>query len=97
MAYSIEASSDHCYEGTTCLINKLGIRDEEKLAEVEAAIVLTTISISTSFYFATSTIGQANSEKLIYPKRERLLFRQRRLNHVPRLTFSGCRDFEPRA
>lgn len=40
MAYSIEASSDHCYEGTTCLINKLDIRDEEKLAEVEAAIVL---------------------------------------------------------
>lgn len=40
MAYSIEASSDHCYEGTTCLINKLDIRDEEKLAEIEAAIVL---------------------------------------------------------
>lgn len=40
MAYSIEASSDHCYEGTTCLINKLDIRDEERLAEVEAAIVL---------------------------------------------------------
>lgn len=40
MAYSIEASSDHCYEGTTCLINKLDIRDENKLAEVEAAIVL---------------------------------------------------------
>lgn len=40
MAYSIEASSDHCYEGTTCLINKLDIRDEAKLAEVEAAIVL---------------------------------------------------------
>lgn len=40
MAYSIGASSDHCYEGTTCLINKLNIRDEEKLAEVEAAIVL---------------------------------------------------------
>lgn len=40
MAYSIESSSDHCYEGTTCLINKLDIRDEQKLAEVEAAIVL---------------------------------------------------------
>lgn len=40
MAYRIEASSDHCYEGTTCLINKLDIRDEKKLAEVEAAIVL---------------------------------------------------------
>lgn len=40
MAYSIAASSDHCYEGTSCLINKLSIRDEKKLAEVEAAIVL---------------------------------------------------------
>ena len=27
-----------CYEGTTCLLNKLGIRDENKLAEIEAGI-----------------------------------------------------------
>lgn len=40
MAYSIEAASDQCYEGTTCLINKLNIRDETKLAEAEAMIVL---------------------------------------------------------
>lgn len=40
MAYSIESSSDHCYKGTTCLINKLNIQDAEKLAAVEAAIVL---------------------------------------------------------
>lgn len=40
MAYSIEATSDQCYEGTTCLINKLNIRDEVKLAEAEAMIVL---------------------------------------------------------
>ena len=38
MAYSLNPSSDNCYEGTTCLVNKLGIRDEEKLAEVEAQI-----------------------------------------------------------
>ena len=38
MAYSLNPSADNCYEGTTCLINKLGIRDEEKLAEVEAQI-----------------------------------------------------------
>ena len=38
MAYSLNPSSDNCYEGTTCLINKLGIRDEEKLAEIEAQI-----------------------------------------------------------
>ncbi len=37
MAYSIETSSDNCYEGTTCLINKLGIRDEALLARTESA------------------------------------------------------------
>ena len=40
MAYSIDSSSDSCYEGTTCLINKLGIRDERLLAETESAYIL---------------------------------------------------------
>ena len=40
MAYSMEASSDNCYEGTTCLINKLDIHDEKLLAETESAYVL---------------------------------------------------------
>lgn len=38
MAYSLNPSSDNCYNGTTCLINKLGIRDEAKLIEIEARI-----------------------------------------------------------
>lgn len=38
MAYSLNPSSDNCYEGTTCLVNKLGIRDEKRLSEVEAGI-----------------------------------------------------------
>ncbi len=38
MAYSLNPSSANCYEGTTCLINKLGVRDEKKLAEIEAQI-----------------------------------------------------------
>ena len=38
MAYRLNPSSDNCYEGTTCLVNKLGIREEGKLAEVEAQI-----------------------------------------------------------
>ena len=38
MAYSLNPSSDNCYEGTTCLVNKLGIRDEKKLSEIEAQI-----------------------------------------------------------
>ena len=29
MAYSLNPSSDNCYEGTTCLVNKLGIHDEK--------------------------------------------------------------------
>ena len=40
MAYSMDASSDSCYEGTTCLINKLNIHDEKLLAETESAYVL---------------------------------------------------------
>lgn len=40
MAYSIEASFDGCYEGPTCLINKLGIRDEALLARTESAYTL---------------------------------------------------------
>jgi cell filamentation protein len=38
MSYRIDAGSADCYEGTSCLVNKFGIRDEDKLAEVEAAI-----------------------------------------------------------
>ncbi len=38
MAYSLTPSSDNCYEGTVCLINKLGIRDEVKLSDIEAQI-----------------------------------------------------------
>ena len=38
MAYSLNPSSDSCYEGTTCLVNKLGIKDEKKLSELEAQI-----------------------------------------------------------
>ena len=38
MAYSLNPSSDNCYEGTTSLVNKLGIRDEKRLSEVEAQI-----------------------------------------------------------
>ena len=38
MAYSLNPSADNCYEGTTCLINKLGIRDEAALSDVEAQI-----------------------------------------------------------
>ena len=40
MAYSVDSISADCYEGTTCLINKFNIRDEAKLAELEAMITL---------------------------------------------------------
>lgn len=38
MGYSIEAGTEGCYEGTTCLINKFDIREEKKLSNIEAAI-----------------------------------------------------------
>ena len=39
MGYGIEATTADCYPGTSCLINKLGIQDEEQLATTEAAII----------------------------------------------------------
>lgn len=38
MSYSIDPLTADCYPGTTCLINKLNIRDEAQLAVVEAGI-----------------------------------------------------------
>ena len=38
MAYSLNPSSANCYEGTTCLINKFGVKDEKRLSELEAQI-----------------------------------------------------------
>ena len=38
MGYSIDPISADCYEGTTCLINKLGITDERKLSQIETLI-----------------------------------------------------------
>ncbi len=38
MAYKLDALTSDCYEGTTCLINKLDIRDEKQLAAIEADI-----------------------------------------------------------
>ena len=35
MGYSIDPTSDNCYPGTTVLINKLDIRDEQTLNEAE--------------------------------------------------------------
>ena len=40
MSYRIDSLADGCYPGTACLINKFGIREEEKLAFVESRIVL---------------------------------------------------------
>ena len=36
---NVDAATSGCYEGTTVLINKFGLRDAEALAEVEAAVV----------------------------------------------------------
>ena len=44
MGYSINSASDNCYEGTLCLINKFGIKDEKKLSEIEADITLLKIT-----------------------------------------------------
>ncbi len=38
MSYGLDASGANCYPGTTCLINKLDIRDEKTLQTVESEI-----------------------------------------------------------
>ena len=45
MGYSLNPSSFDCYEGTTCLINKLNIRDERVLSEIESQITFTKASM----------------------------------------------------
>ena len=44
MGYSLDPISADCYDGTFCLINKLGITDEEKLKQFEAAVTFARIS-----------------------------------------------------
>lgn len=45
MSYSIDALTNNCYEGTTCLINKLDIGDEKQLDVLESQITVAKISI----------------------------------------------------
>lgn len=45
MGYSIDPISANCYEGTTCLINKLNIRDEDLLANAEAKITVAKMAL----------------------------------------------------
>lgn len=41
MSYSIDPISANCYPGTSILINKFDVRDEQKLNEVESVLVST--------------------------------------------------------
>ena len=45
MSYSIYSLTDNCYEGTSCLINKLDIRDQKQLDIMESHITLAKISV----------------------------------------------------
>ena len=40
MSYSVDPIPDNCYEGTTCLINKFDIHDEDALADLESKITV---------------------------------------------------------
>ena len=39
MAYSVTSSQDGCYPGTTVLINKLGLKNQQALDKVESVAV----------------------------------------------------------
>lgn len=51
MSYSLNPSVDDCYEGTTCLINKMDIRDESILSTVEAEITAAKSAILSEVQF----------------------------------------------
>ena len=44
MAYSIDALTSDCYEGTTCLINKFNIKDENILKDLETTVTFSKIT-----------------------------------------------------
>lgn len=44
MSYSIDSLSADCYEGTSCLVNKYGIKDEAVLKELEATVTFSKIA-----------------------------------------------------
>ena len=44
MGYNLDPIAADCYEGTFCLVNKLGIKDEEILKKYEAAVTFAKIS-----------------------------------------------------
>ena len=53
MSYSIDTLQSDCYEGTSCLINKFGIKDEVILKELETTVTLNKIteySLNPLFY-----------------------------------------------
>ena len=45
MSYSIDVLTDNCYKGTSCLINKLNIKDAKQLDIIESHITLAKISM----------------------------------------------------
>lgn len=45
MSYSIDALTDNCYEGTSCLVNRLNIRDEKDSDSMESQITLAKIPL----------------------------------------------------
>ena len=40
MSYSIDSITDDCYEGTTCLVNKFGIKNESNFQKLKQILLL---------------------------------------------------------
>ena len=54
MGYSLDPISSDCYEGTFCLINKLGIKDEHLLKELDTS-------------FSVARIGKIENNNIEFP------------------------------
>lgn len=58
MAYSINATQDHCYPGTTVLINKLGLKSQEALDQAERiSVTLHTVELEAEEFTAPFTFS----------------------------------------
>ena len=95
MPYSIDSSSDHCYPGTSCLMNKFDIHDAQKLDELESSIVYGKLALlqHISFCFVISMTGQARSETLTCSRKAQPLFLHLILNDAQMLCSAGCKRF----
>lgn len=70
MSYSINSITDDCYEGTTCLVNKFGIKNEKQLSEIEADITFAKTSKLEEIPLKGNIVDLYCTLNILHPYRE---------------------------